>query len=478
MKRAFSRKNLWEALPAPVKGTLGAVLRCVPPTWLLGRTFARTQALIEQSCGWSADAVRAHQLAQLRRVCESAYAHAPYYRRVFDACGFRPDALQAPTDLRQLPLIDKQALRAHLREMCVRDPEGRDVDLVSTGGSSGEPLRFYIQADRSGVEYAHLVAGWAEVGYSLRAPVAVFRGGVVQPRGSGMRHSYDPILRRHAYSNFHMSDAEMTGYLRHVAGLGPCFLLVYPSSAFQLARFIERGGHPRLTNVRAVLAGSESTYPGQRERIEQAFSARYYTWYGHSEKLVLASECAGTRDYHVWPTYGYAELVDEAGAPVTTPGQRGEIVGTGFISNVMPFIRYRTGDWAEYVGDHCQSCGRACMLIRDVQGHRTQEVLYIAGGTAVSWVALNMHDDTFDNVRQFQFRQEQAGRCTLKIVPDADFSDADQARILRNLDRKFDGRMQITIESVAEIPLTRLGKTVYVDQQMRHDQQPSEAVTT
>jgi phenylacetate-CoA ligase len=473
MKRAFSRKNLWENSPAWVKRGVGAALAVVPPALLLGRSFRQTLKEARESRAWSPERVRSVQLERVREICTLAAERSEFYRDSMARAGFDPRGMTSLVELHRLPLIDKSVIRAHAEAMCVVPPSSPGVDEVSTGGSSGEPFRFFIGAGRSAVEFAYLTAGWERVGYRFGDVTAVFRGQVVEARGDAMRHSYDPLLRRHYYSNFHMGDDEMRRYLEHVAGLGPCFVLAYPSSADALARFIERGGHPPMRNVRAVLSGSEMTYPGQRERCERAFGCRYFTWYGHSEKLVLAAECEHSTDYHIWPGYGYCELVDEQGRPVTEAGVVGEIVGTGFINRVMPFIRYRTGDWATYVGDRCEACGFAGMLIRDIQGHRTQEMLVAADGTRISWVALNMHDDTFEGVRQFQFRQERAGEAELKLVAGPELDDAGVARILRNLDRKFDGRMKIVVRRVAEIPLTPRGKTVYVDQQMKLDGPPA-----
>jgi phenylacetate-CoA ligase len=141
-------------------------------------------------------------------------------------------------------------------------------------------------------------------------------------------------------------------------------------------------------------------------------------------------------------------------------------VGTGFINTVMPFIRYRTGDYATYVGDRCEACGRAHPIIRDIRGHRTQEVLIASNGSEISWTALNMHDDTFIHVRQFQFVQEKAGQAVLHVVPAQGFSDEDAARIQRNLGRKLDGQLSFTIELVDVIPLSARGKAIYVDQRI------------
>jgi len=264
-----------------------------------------------------------------------------------------------------------------------------------------------------------------------------------------------------------MTDENMDRYVEHISGIGPCFLHVYPSSVAALARFIRRSGRKAPPNVRGVIAESETVFPEQRCMVEQVFGCRYFSCYGHSEKLVLAAECEFSTDYHVWPTYGYFELLDEEGRPVTTPGQRGEIVGTGFISKAMPFIRYRTGDYATYVGDRCEACGRQHTVIRDIRGHRTQETLVATDGSGISWTALNMHDDTFLRVRQFQFYQDTPGRAVLRVVPADGFGDEDRRKIQQNLGRKLDGQVTFTVELVDAIPLTPRGKAVYVDQRIK-----------
>jgi phenylacetate-CoA ligase len=136
----------------------------------------------------------------------------------------------------------------------------------------------------------------------------------------------------------------------------------------------------------------------------------------------------------------------------------------------MPFIRYRTGDYATYVADRCEACGRQHVLIRDVQGHRTQEMLVASDGAEISWTAMNMHDDTFLNVRQFQFYQTVPGQAILRLVPDKGYADNDRDRILRNLGRKFDHRLDFTIDLVDAIPLSPRGKAIYIDQRITTNQ--------
>lgn len=466
IKKAFSKKNLWERMPLALRSTLGHVVGLIPPRWSLGRGFAENSRFAREAQYWSAQRSREFQLDRLRQILDLAYEKTEFYRRTFDGIGFHPRDLRALEDMERLPTIARQTVAEHLSAMCTRNVRDWGVDFVSTGGTSGAPLHFYIDANRSSMEYAYLVTSWERGEYRLEIPMVVLRGRVVRPDRSGLRHEYDPILRQHYYSSFHMSDENMARYLAHIATIGPCFLHVYPSSVAALARFCRRVGLGPPANVRGIIAESEIVYPEQRKMVGEVFGCRYFSCFGHSEKLILAAECEHSTDYHVWPTYGYFELLEDSGRPVTTPGQRGEIVGTGFINTVTPFIRYRTGDYATYVGNRCNACGREHPIIRDIRGHRTQEVLMAADGSEISWTALNMHDDTFLHVRQFQFSQDTPGQAVLQIVPADGFRQEDTERIRRSLGRKLNGQLAFTIELVEAIPLSPRGKAIYIDQRI------------
>jgi len=467
MKKALSKKNLWDKTPPLLKSTLGRGLGLFPSRWLLGSSFRENCRFIRDAQWWPAELAREYQSNKLREILKLAYEKTRFYRRSFDSIGFHPDDLHSLEDMNQLRTIDKQVIIENLSDMCTKSVMVRDVEYGATAGTSGVPLRFYMNADRSEMEYSCLVASWERTGYELGMPMAVLRGRVVQPDRNGLRHEYDPILRHHYYSSFHMSDENMVRYLEHIATIGPCFLHVYPSTVTALARFMIRNDRQAPKNIQGIIAESEVVYPKQRRMVEEVFRCRLFSCYGQSEKVVLAAGCEKSDDYHVWPTYGYFELLDEDGNPVTTSGQRGEIVGTGFINAVMPFIRYRTGDWATYIGDCCEACGRGHTIIRDIRGHRTQEMLIATDGSEISWAALNMHDDTFIHVRQFQFMQEMPGQAVLRIVPANSFGDEDSRRIHHNLGRKLNGRLTFTIKLVEAIPLSARGKAIYVDQRIQ-----------
>jgi phenylacetate-coenzyme A ligase PaaK-like adenylate-forming protein len=469
MKCALSRKNIWERMPPSAQTFVGSLLGACPPQFLLGRRFRRHLTFLQQAQWWSTEQAALYQLNELRRLCTLAYERTPYYRNVFAASGFTPRDLRTWEDIRGLPMIDRTIVRDHLHAMCAVPPNSPQVDYTSTGGTSGSPVRFYIGAERSPIEYAYLVSSWQRAGFRLGLPLAVFRGRPVRQDRTGFAHEYDPLLRHHYYSAFHMNDENMRRYLGHVRTIGPCFLHVYPSSVAALARFLRRGDVEPPSNIHGLIGESENVYPEQRRFVEDTFKRRFFSCYGLTEKVVAAAECEKSASYHVWPTYGLFELLDDRGRPVTTPGHRGEIVGTSFINRVVPFIRYRTGDYATYVATGCAECGRAHPIIVDIRGHRSQEALVAHDGAIITWTAINVHDDTFDNVLQFQLYQDTKGHAVLRLVPAPGFGDDDRQRIRRTLDRKLSGRLQVAFDIVESIPLSRSGKAIYVDQRLALD---------
>jgi len=466
MKTVLSKKDLWDESPWWIKATLGKGLGLMPPAWLFGKQFREQHAFALAAQWWPIERAREYQLARLAEILTLACENTSFYRDSFESVGFSPGDLKTLEDIRRLPIIDRDTIRDNSCTMLTRGDEARDVKYVSTGGTSGTPLHFYIDANLHGIEYAYLTASWNRGGYAVDIPMAVIRGHSVHADQTGLRHAYDPLLRHHYYSSFHMSEENMKRYLDHIAQIGPCFLHVYPSTVAALARFILRNQSRAPENIQGIIAESETVFPEQQQMVEAAFGCGYLSSYGHSEKLVLAAVCEHSHDYHVWPTYGFFELLDGDGESVTTPGQQGEIVGTGFMNTAMPFIRYRTGDWATYVGDRCEACGREHTIIRDIRGHRTQEMLVALNGSEIPWTAMNMHDDTFLNVRQFQFMQEKAGQAVLKIVPGTGFNNESAERIYRNLGRKLNGQLTLGIELVDEIPLSPRAKAIYVDQRI------------
>lgn len=464
MKKAFSKKNLWDKTPAPAKRLLGAALSKVPLQCLLGGDFRRWYRLAKEADQWDAERIREYQIARLRRILALAYEKTEYYRETFRAVGFQPGDLKSVQDLEHLPTIDKATVRENWQRMLTRPVTESDVDLVTTGGTSGEPMRFYMSSSRHAPEFGHLTACWSRVGYRPGDVIAVLRGRVITRPTGGMYHQYDPLMRHHYYSTFHMSPADLHAYLNHISTVQPKYLHAYPSSLFALLEFAasERLALPK--SIRAALLESEPLFPHQDALFRNRMNIRTFSCYGHSEKLVMAAQCESSDEYHVAPAYGCCEVVNQEGKAVAA-GDSGELTGTGFINEVMPFIRYRTGDMVIRGLDKCAACGRQHMLLREIQGRWGKEFLVCRDGrTLISMTSLNLHDDTFDGITRFQFQQNEPGKAVLKLVAANTRAAKDVSKFRRHFEPKLGHAIDLDVRFVDDIPLTRMGKQPMIDQ--------------
>ncbi len=169
---------------------------------------------------------------------------------------------------------------------------------------------------------------------------------------------------------------------------------------------------------------------------------------------------------------GTASCIDESGRAVTEPGRRGEIVGTGFINDLLPFIRYRTGDFARYAGDRCGACGREMMLFTDIEGRGPEVGLLARDGSVISLTASNLHDDTLHTVADFQFRQRYPGKALLCIVPAVSLTQEQEEDLRSRVEKSLQGQIQIELRVVTRLYKTRMGKQPRIVREIGFDPTP------
>ena len=452
-------------MPRPLKAAYRYACAAVPYAWRHGgAVYRRTLRDLRASERWPRAALLELQCRELQRLVRHAADHVPYYRERFAALGVDPADVRTPDDLERLPFLDRATAAANVERLLADNIPRRRRLYQTTGGTSGRPMPLYadrrvsLQRDRAFWDLCLERAGWR-----AGEPMVVLRNTVLP---GNQLWDYNPRTRLLSLDPFKLTPATVRRYVDAVVSARIAYLHTYPSAACTLLALLRHVGDTRRLPFRVICASSENIYPGQREFIEEGFGARLFSWYGHSERLVLACECEHRPDYHVFPEYGILELVDEQGRTIREPGVRGELVGTGFSNDVMPLLRYRTGDYAEYAREQNCSCGRRHPLITAVAGRWLQEMIVRPDGGLVSITALNLHSDAFDHVWQFQFHQAERGRLTLRVVPKGTYSAADAGRIRAALRPKLGLGIVLRIETVSEIARTPGGKHRFLVQEL------------
>jgi len=443
----------YNALPRWLQSALGTAYRHLPQGWRYGARYGEFKKLAAAGESWSVEEIQNFQLRQLRAVLHHAANHCPYYRRSFLRAGFRPEHLHSPEDLKGCPLLEKTELQQHLSELVsTAVPASRRL-YITTGGSTGVPVGFYLQKGVSRPkEQAFLEALWRRAGYFEGARLAVIRGQVTSSRADGPIASCDATRNWLLLSSYHLTPARLPEYLQALETFKPDFLHAYPSAALQLAEYLEKTSASWRSPLRGLLCGSERMTLPQKRMLERVFNCRAFRWYGHSERVVLAGEGVASELFYFFPHYGLVEF-----GPPTPEGLR-EVIGTSFHNLVMPLIRYRTGDYvrlAEPAAD--SSLEHPWPAAVDVVG-REQEFLISATGRRISLTAFNMHDAVFDEVYAVQFFQDQPGIAEFRYVPGRHFHGSRLEQIGQRVRQKLGDDFQITFREVKEVDKTPRGK--------------------
>lgn len=463
--RLYKFKDLYDRSPGWLKQAAGLAYRQIPLGLRYGATYGRYRSLLNKSANWGRAEIEAYQLAKLQALLSHASENVPFYKESFARAGFDPKMLRSLEDMRLVPTLSKADLQDRLPDLIARNIPKSQRMYVTTGGSTGIPVGFYLQSGLSrGKELAFIEDQWARVGFRPGDHCAFIRGAVLHGLPEGVHWQYEPIKNRLVLSGYHLTAQTVGNYVEALRRFRPKFLHAYPSSATLLATYMRAAGLGRIDGLKGVLCGSENLYPAQRGLLETVFGCRVFSWYGHAERAVLGGECEFSSDYHLYPQYGYSEVVDSSGESRFDDGAIGEIVASCLDNLVMPLIRYRTMDMGVVSAGDCR-CGRPYPRLRRVEG-RLQEFMVTGGGRLISMVAINMHSPVFDNVRQFQFRQREPGVITFAYVPMQALGRSDEVGIRRELGEKLGADVSLILEPVDEIPRTPSGKFRFLIQEI------------
>lgn len=454
-------KEYYYQIPDWMLQILGSLYYCIPQEIRYGSTFYRTIKMLKRLEELSQDEINLMIDKNFVNLINHAYCHVNFYKRYYDHCGVDISGITSINDISKLPFIDKDTIRGFGEELIADDVEKNKLIYVTTSGSTGNPVGFYQPQEITMVEWAYTVYIWSRVGYKPDSSRLVLRGKKLHPGSGNKNYYYDPLRRELSCNIFDMRDETMAVYCDAIEKYKPEFIHGYMSAIIILAKFIELKRGDLKHRFKAILATSENIVEEQRQYVEKIFAARVFSFYGHSERLMIAGECEESRGYHIEPLYGYCELIDSEGRPA----QSGEIVATGFLNPAMPLIRYKTGDMAIWDNGLC-SCGRKSRVLKTITGRWHQDMLINRDGAYVSLTALNIHSSEFDRIVRYKLIQNQPGKVRMLIQPGDTFENSDIESIKSILEEKSNHKILFEIELQDHIPIQKNGKYRIVDQKI------------
>jgi phenylacetate-CoA ligase len=408
----------------------------------------------------SLDELEAFQQRELAALLVHACRHVPYYRRLFDQIGARPEEIRGAAGLARLPVLTRQGARASASERTSTAPPMPEIKKT-TGGTTGEPL--VIRYDR-GSEYwrqAVRLRGYGWTGWRIGDPSLHYWGEYTAERSmaAAAKQRLDRALKREHYIDCTpRGDAHLDQVVDAIRRIRPRAIFCYAQAGAELARHINRTG-ARSWDTIPIVCGAERVFPADRAALEEAFGPAVYETYGCRETMLIATECGEHDGLHIQMENLLVEVIGPDGQPAA-PGSVGEVVLTDLHNLGQPFIRYANGDLAIALARDARcGCGRAHPRLAGVEGRQT-ETLRDRDGRPVGGMVFNLaFSPLADAVRQFQAVQHRNGSITVKVVPAAGDGLPRDAidQVARSCARYLPG-VPVVFEAVADIPATATGK--------------------
>ncbi len=413
---------------------------------------------MESSQWWDEKHLKELQLSKLCQLLTHAQTHVPYYRELFEEIGFKAENMRSITDLTRISFLDKSKIRANTEAL--KSEISQDLASFNTGGSSGEPLIFYIGKKRVSHDVA---AKWRATrwwGVDIGDPEIVVWGSTIElDVQDNIRIFRDWLFRTKLLPAFEMTEQKLDSFLEQIRTRRPKMLFGYPSALSHVARYAETQ-HLRVDDlgIQVAFVTSERLYDEQRQQISKTFGCRVANGYGGRDAGFIAHECP-KGGMHITAEDIIVEIVDTQGKSLPR-GMAGEIVITHLATKDFPFIRYRTGDIGVLDPSVC-SCGRGLPLLKEIQG-RSTDFLVAQDGTIMHGLALIYILRDLPQVRAFKIIQESLQLTRVRVVSETGLGQELIEKIENGFKARLGQGVQVIIEKVAEIAAEKSGKFRYV----------------
>ncbi len=426
-----------------------------------GPIYWKAKSEIKKTQYLSREEISLYSRKLLARTLRAALNNISYYK---NNCNTQISGHETIEEaLGKFPKLTKQEVSANIESFRAR-PKFRGIKK-NTGGSTGSPFVFYLERFITREkEKAFIFDQWSRIGYEPGNKIFNLRGALPRP---GQFFNHDKLFNTYNASSFNLNRETVRDYIQFINRIRPLFFHGYPSTIYQLASLVEECGLSLEFNLKGIFCGSEKLFPYQREKIKKIFQTKVFGWYGHSEYQVLAGECEYSRNLHIYPQYGFTELMP-TGRKHVNGKEIYEIIATGFNNSYMPLIRYATKDFATLADSPECKCGRNYVLLDEVIG-REQEFIVDKDENLLSITPLiyGQHFNEFEMIDSFQIHQDKIGRIRITVKPKQNQKDVFAKSFIKKIKGLVGDKFIIHHETVDVIPKSGIGKTKTVIQELK-----------
>lgn len=413
-----------------------------------GYDIIKTARMLMNSQWMPRDELVSYQNGKLKKLMHYVHDKVPFYRGVMKNAGLLPGDIRSVEDLRHFPVLTKSIIRDNFAGLMSSDINKQRVVQGSTGGSTGEPLRFLRDINTIVWAESALLRGKSYAGYKIGDTVVNF---MTDGNPSFLGKMRERIINNYSLPAFDV-ESSVLKCMTKVRALKPFCMISYASNLYRIAQICNKNNVDDI-HVPVIFSTGEMLYDYQREFLERQFRSKVFDYYGCNEIGSLAYECEH-HARHLTDEHVIVESTDSTGTSVENA--LGEITVTDLDNYAMPFIRYKNGDLGIISDEKCK-CRRGLRVLKSLEG-RAQDFLKTPDGGLIPAIFFPSKFRDLKGLDQYQIIQSDMNTLIIKIVRNDLFSRNEMDNMVKIVVDIMGGSVHIEVEECAQIPLTGRGK--------------------
>ena len=336
--------------------------------------------------------LREIQFERFKNLADFAYRNSPFYKKVWDKAGIKPEDIQKWDDIQHVPIVTKYDFGDDQKEnppygTAFTSPPNTQLKYWQTSGTTAKP-RLWTETKEDWENgtflysrglYAHGIRpGWRGfIAFSYPPFIAFW-----------LAHSGCEAMGCQIVPKGPLPTRVWLDLIKNLSRTGvDSFLVATPTFAMRHVEVAEKEGFDlKKLNIKVITMAGEpgASVPATKKYLEEAWGAKAHDQLGSVETsgpVMYSCDAQAEKEQlsdHVNIDSFIVELVDPETKKPVAEGEPGATVVTALCRFGMPAIRFLLGDLLSISYEKCP-CGRTLPLAKGGVKARSDDMVIVKG---------------------------------------------------------------------------------------------------
>ncbi|MBI4646589.1 MAG: phenylacetate--CoA ligase family protein, partial [Bacteroidia bacterium] len=293
---------------------------------------------LKESQYWDESGIYEYRFSKLHLLINHAYNNVPYYKKLFDSIGLKPEDIKHLDDIKKIPILTKKIVIKENDRMLAKGFNMRLAKKGKTGGTTGSPVITYTDIYDRTYTWASYYRWYEWMGINKEDKVVTLWGAkkIINP---SIKVKFKDnvamwLQNQLVIDSFGINNNTINKLYNKIIRFNPSLLKGYLSSLITIAYYIRDKGLPVNKNLKAISSTTETLLPYYRQLLTDTFNTDIYDQYGCGEVSAISYECAKHNGMHLNMEHVLLEVLDDNDKDLIN--KTGRIIVTGLDNYVMP----------------------------------------------------------------------------------------------------------------------------------------------